>query len=77
VYLIVNTIHALTKSYKQIDQYYTLNITDDEKYDGDIISTLALTFHEDVHIQESEELWRFWLDQQEEPNNTQAVEIGK
>jgi hypothetical protein len=77
VYLIVNTIHTLTKSYKQIDQYYTLNITDDEKHDGDIISTFALTFHEDVHIQESEELWRFWLDQQEEPSNTKAVEIGK
>jgi hypothetical protein len=58
-------------------QYYTIRLKDEEKLDGDIMSTIILTFHEESHLQESAELWRFWLNQQEELHAAKATEIGK
>ncbi|KAI8887883.1 CP2-domain-containing protein [Backusella circina FSU 941] len=71
---IINDTSSLT--YLNKGQYYTIRLKDEERYDGDIMSTIILTFHEESHLQESAEFWRFWLNQQEESHAAKATEIA-
>ncbi|CAO3641968.1 unnamed protein product [Cunninghamella blakesleeana] len=40
-----------------------------------ITSTISITFHDATHRQASQNYWRFWLSQQERPNDARALDI--
>lgn len=60
-----------------IGQYYNITLKDKERFDGDIISIVSVTFHDENHRMGATDYWKFWLTQQKESDKARAVEIGK
>lgn len=63
-------------SNNSLDQYYCINLTDTDGYDGVITSTLAITFHEESHRRLTANYWRFWLGQQQDPQSARALDLS-
>ncbi|KAI8982124.1 CP2 transcription factor-domain-containing protein [Mycotypha africana] len=62
-------------TYLNKGQYYTINLRDREGFDGDIISTIAITFHDENHRISAADYWKFWLTQQKNSEEARAVEL--
>ncbi|CAO3628584.1 unnamed protein product [Mucor fragilis] len=62
-------------TYLNKGQYYNINLKDKDRYDGDIISTVAITFHDENHRVSATDYWKFWLTQQKDGEDARAVEI--
>lgn len=58
-------------------QSYAIQLTDRNKYDGPITSTVAITFHDPSHRRVANNYWKFWLSQQKTPQAARAIDIGK
>lgn len=58
-------------------QYYTITLNDKEQYDGEIKSTIAISFHDENHRTSAADYWKYWLAQQNDANDAKAVELGK
>ncbi|KAF7727931.1 grainyhead-like [Apophysomyces ossiformis] len=54
-------------TYLNKGQYYTIHLRDTEHFDGDILSTVAIMFHDESHRKSAGNYWRFWLGQQQDP----------
>lgn len=50
---------------------------DTNRYDGDIISTVIITFHDENHRVGATDYWKFWLTHQNDTEAAKAVELGK
>lgn len=50
---------------------------DKDRFDGDIVSTVAITFHDENHRVGATDYWKFWLTQQKDSEEARAVELGK
>lgn len=59
-----------------VDQYYCINLTDTDGYDGVVTSTLTITFHEESHRRLTANYWRFWLGQQQDPQSARALDLS-
>ncbi|KAI8369203.1 CP2 transcription factor-domain-containing protein [Choanephora cucurbitarum] len=64
---------ALT--YLNKGQYYTIVLNDTQRYDGDINSTVSITFHDENHRMSATDYWKFWLTQQKDSDEAKAVEL--
>jgi hypothetical protein len=53
-----------------------LDVKDRNGYDGLITSTVAITFHDESHRSGAADYWKFWIAQQKDIANPQAVEFG-
>ncbi|GAA5808212.1 hypothetical protein MFLAVUS_001597 [Mucor flavus] len=62
-------------TYLNKGQYYNITLRDNNKFDGDIISVVSITFHDKNHRLGATDYWRFWLTQQKDSENARAVEI--
>lgn len=60
-----------------IGQYYTINLKDKKQYDGEIKSTIAISFHDENQRTSAADYWKYWLAQQNNASNPKAVELGK
>ncbi|EIE84386.1 hypothetical protein RO3G_09096 [Rhizopus delemar RA 99-880] len=57
-------------------QYYNLVLKDTNRYDGDIISTVIITFHDENHRVGATDYWKFWLTHQNDTEAAKAVELA-
>lgn len=83
---LINILLAPTAASQKIDeppltylnkgQYYNITLRDKERFDGDIISVVSITFHDESHRVGATDYWKFWLTQQKDSENARAVEIG-
>jgi len=64
-------------TYLNKGQYYGICLNDQEKYDGDLTSTLKVMFHDDTHRKMASTYWGFWLGQQTSPKTARAIDIDK
>ncbi|KAI7900676.1 CP2 transcription factor-domain-containing protein [Cokeromyces recurvatus] len=62
-------------TYLNKGQYYIITLKDKDRYDGDIISTVSITFHEESYRASAKDYWKFWLTQQKNTNDAKAIEI--
>ncbi|GAN00989.1 grainyhead-like protein 1 homolog [Mucor ambiguus] len=62
-------------TYLNKGQYYNITLKDKDRYDGDIISTVAITFHDESHRVSATDYWKFWLTQQKNGEDARAVEL--
>ncbi|KAI8075369.1 CP2 transcription factor-domain-containing protein [Gilbertella persicaria] len=58
-----------------LGQYYNIILKDDKGYDGDIISTVSITFHDESHRVSATDYWKFWLTQQKDSEEARAIEL--
>ncbi|KAJ8661288.1 hypothetical protein O0I10_003038 [Lichtheimia ornata] len=63
-------------TYLNKNQYYCINLTDTDGYDGVVTSTLTITFHEESHRRLTANYWRFWLGQQQDPQSARALDLN-
>jgi hypothetical protein len=59
-----------------LGQYYNISLKDKDRFDGDIVSTVAITFHDESHRVSATDYWKFWLTQQKDSEEARAVELG-
>lgn len=45
-------------------------------YDGDIISTAIITFHDEAHRAGATDYWKFWLSHQNNAEKAKAIDLG-
>ncbi|CAG8454630.1 299_t:CDS:2 [Funneliformis mosseae] len=64
-------------TYLNKGQYYGFCIQDQDKFDGEFITTIKLMFHDDTHRKLASTYWSFWLTQQTSPKNARAIDIDK
>ncbi|KAL7334092.1 hypothetical protein PS15p_202910 [Mucor circinelloides] len=62
-------------TYLNKGQYYNITLKDKDRYDGDVISTVAITFHDESHRVSATDYWKFWLTQQKDGEDARAVEL--
>ncbi|KAG1159671.1 hypothetical protein G6F37_004681 [Rhizopus arrhizus] len=62
-------------TYLNKGQYYNLVLKDTNRYDGDIISTIIITFHDESHRVGATDYWKFWLTHQNDTEAAKAVEL--
>ncbi|KAL9555179.1 hypothetical protein MBANPS3_002483 [Mucor bainieri] len=62
-------------TYLNKGQFYNITLKDKDRYDGDIISTVAITFHDESHRVSATDYWKFWLTQQKDGEDARAVEL--
>ncbi|KAI7874274.1 CP2 transcription factor-domain-containing protein [Mucor mucedo] len=62
-------------TYLNKGQYYNITLKDKERFDGDIISVVSITFHDESHRMGATDYWKFWLTQQKDSDKARAVEI--
>ncbi|KAI9313872.1 CP2 transcription factor-domain-containing protein [Dichotomocladium elegans] len=62
-------------TYLNKGQYYTINLVDSEKYDGEIASTITIMFHDESHRKVAADFWKFWMSQQKDQESARAIDI--
>ncbi|KAI9473548.1 MAG: CP2 transcription factor-domain-containing protein [Benjaminiella poitrasii] len=62
-------------TYLNKGQYYTITLKDKDRYDGDIFSTVSITFHDESHRNNAADYWKFWLTQQKDTEDAKAIEL--
>ncbi|EPB81590.1 hypothetical protein HMPREF1544_11682 [Mucor circinelloides 1006PhL] len=62
-------------TYLNKGQYYNITLKDKDRYDGDVISTVAITFHDESHRVSATDYWKFWLTQQKDGEDARAPSI--
>ncbi|CEP18467.1 hypothetical protein [Parasitella parasitica] len=62
-------------TYLNKGQYYNISLRDKDRYDGEIISTVSITFHDESHRISASDYWKFWLAQQKDAEDARAVEL--
>lgn len=63
-------------TYLNKGQFYTINLRDNDSYDGYVTSTFRIMFHDDQHRNIARSHWKFWLGQQANPKFARAFDIG-
>lgn len=58
-------------------QYYIIHLKDNGKYDGEVSSTVVVTFHDENHRANAADNWKTWLAQQKENDDIRAIGLGK
>ncbi|KAI8642048.1 CP2 transcription factor-domain-containing protein [Parasitella parasitica] len=62
-------------TYLNKGQYYNISLRDKDRYDGEITSTVSITFHDENHRISASDYWKFWLTQQKDAEDARAVEL--
>ncbi|KAI9253552.1 CP2 transcription factor-domain-containing protein [Sporodiniella umbellata] len=62
-------------TYLNKGQYYTVVLKDMDRWEGEITSSLVLTFHEEIHRADTSNFWKFWLSHQPEAESARAIEL--
>ncbi|CAO3679333.1 unnamed protein product [Rhizopus stolonifer] len=62
-------------TYLNKGQYYNINLKDLNQFNGDIISTVIITFHDENHRASATDYWKFWLTHQNDTEIAKAVEL--
>lgn len=57
-------------------QFYNISLRDKDQFDGEIKSTISITFHDENHRLSAPDYWKYWLSQQKQIDEARAVEIG-
>ncbi|KAI7867369.1 CP2 transcription factor-domain-containing protein [Spinellus fusiger] len=64
-------------TYLNRGQVYTLQLSDRQKHDGVITSTLVIMFHDPSHRKVALNYWKFWMGQQKDSDTVRAVDIDE
>ncbi|CAG8506911.1 5952_t:CDS:2 [Diversispora eburnea] len=64
-------------TYLNKGQYYGIVLQDQERFDGELTSTVKVMFHDDAHRKMASTYWSFWLTQQASPKTARAIDIDK
>ncbi|KAI8097202.1 CP2 transcription factor-domain-containing protein, partial [Halteromyces radiatus] len=65
-------------TYLNRGQAYAIHFQDQQQDLADdilVTSTISITFHDVAHRQASQNYWRFWLSQQDRPNEARALDL--
>lgn len=63
-------------TYLNRGQAYGIQFLDQQQTKDTLItSTISITFHDAAHRQTSQNYWRFWLSQQDRPNEARALDL--
>ncbi|KAI8983591.1 CP2 transcription factor-domain-containing protein [Pilobolus umbonatus] len=68
-------IDELPLTYLNKGQYYHVLFKDNSEREEDVVSTIAVTFHDLSYRSGASNFWKYWKSQQKEPHNAKAVEI--
>src|SRR5262249_18288452 len=69
-------IDETSLTYLNKGQYYAFQLSDVEKFDGDVTSTIRIMFYEDAHRKLAKTYWNCWLTQHTYPKTARAIDIG-
>ncbi|KAK9767513.1 hypothetical protein K7432_002655 [Basidiobolus ranarum] len=64
-------------TYLNKGHYYAISLSDCERTDADLTSTLRVTFHDEAHRKLAGTYWQFWSTQQNSPKTARALDIDK
>ncbi|KAG1178659.1 hypothetical protein G6F70_002892 [Rhizopus microsporus] len=62
-------------TYLNKGQHYNITLKDVKGYDGDIISTAIITFHDEAHRAGATDYWKFWLSHQNNAEKAKAIDL--
>ncbi|KAI9490576.1 CP2 transcription factor-domain-containing protein [Zychaea mexicana] len=61
-------------TYLNKGQFYNVNLKDTELLDGNVTSTIKITFHDESHRKVASNYWKFWMSQQKH-GQARAIDI--
>lgn len=70
-------IDECSLTYLNKSQLYGITINDHEKYDGDLQSSIRITFYDESHRRMAGTYWSFWLSQQPNPKIAKSIQLDK